>query len=363
MTNITYPWNPYNENEDCIIKNEIVNIPGGVATEFIPRAAPYFALGIRVYTKDGVKLTLGEDYALGRPFMDFIRTYNRNVFGSIIIFRHVKETELSITYNTIGDPFILDYNIWLEYTANILENPRTCTWEDIVGKPTVYPPDPHPHSLYETYDYEDFLEALYALIGTINNVDGKEEILELAALYRLHITEKEFPRAHMANKLDIGLGNVSNLSVAENEDLKGNSNNLLITVAQVKYLLDDIVHERFNNIKDDNDRVDNTIPEVITLKSTNTIRLAGDGTKEKPLIAQLNTDDIFNINHFHYTTTSLTTDLLLPIKGEVINVFIDKEILYKDIDYKVDKNKITFTKAIEKDKVIYTTYFTLNNME
>lgn len=354
MTEIVYQWNPFGDNNNCIIYDEEIVIKVGKSVEYVPRGAPFFPKDFKLSTKSGKVLKLGKDYGFGRPFMDFIRTYNRNLFGTLIVYSHITETDLVIErYSTVGTPFVLDEVEWLEQNANIMDQPRTVNWDDIVGKPDSYPPDPHPQSMYQTYDYEDLLEALTAMIGNINNVDGKEAVIELVDFTRSHVFADNLAKAHKAYKEDIMLGNVDNLQTAEVRDLLGNSNNKLLTVALAKTLIENTLEGTLNIIKEKEEN-DEDKAEFYT-RDSKTVRLLGKGTLYNPLIAET-IDNEQPHEVFLYEAIGGETEITLPKVPIRILVDINGLIQHVGYSYSVYRSKVIFVEPLIEGELVQVIY-------
>lgn len=238
MAEITYPWNPFQDQIKCDIVGEVIK--SGSANgrmEFVPRAAPFFtaaapntAKQFQLFKKGSTTpMVFGEDYVFAHPFDLFIDTYRRNVFGSVVLLKPVSE-DLIVNYSTIGGPFILNEVAFLDLVANIINSPRIVDWSKLSNVPTEFPPDPHDHPMVQTYDYYEFMSYIRSLIRAIGYTDDNVTVL---SLLEDHIKQR-LNKAHTANGADLGLSDVQNMGPATVQDLNGNSDNKVLTVATLK---------------------------------------------------------------------------------------------------------------------------------
>ena len=234
MAEISYQWNPWQDNIDNDIKGEVIKTEDvGDRVEFVPRAAPFFAHKFVLYKQGSeTPLVLGTDYVFAHPFNNFIATYNRNVFGSVVLLKPQSDVLLA-DYSTIGGPFILDEIAYAELVANIQNSPRIVDWSDLSDVPSEFPPDPHDHPAIETYDYLDMMVLLQSLVLAMSGSNG-------GASFQSNLEEhiaNPIPEAHEADPAAVGLGNVENLPPASIDDLSGNNPNAVITMDVLKEAL------------------------------------------------------------------------------------------------------------------------------
>ena len=235
MALVTYPWNPFQERIDCIITPPEVIKPSAqdVRREFVPRYAPFFAKDFKLYKQgSNTPLVLGVDYAFAHPFGQFVKKYNRNVYGSVVMLKQI-DAVLTGTYSTIGAPFVLNEAAYATLVANIVNSPRQAYWSDLTGVPAEFPSDPHDHPAILSYDYLDMMSHLENLILVMSGTDTGAGELTLKQLVEEHIA-KGLPEAHKATPDSIGLDLVANAPKATLEDLLGNSDNSMVSVKVMK---------------------------------------------------------------------------------------------------------------------------------
>lgn len=231
MAQVVYPYNPFNDNDNCIVTESFV-----LTTEdrnvYFPRACPFFFNKIELYsnatinddgTITGTILTAGQHYALANPFDKFIKDYNQNMFSSLTI-PDANEGNYVMRYSTLGGPYVLDEAAYAELVANKLNHDREASWEDFIDVPTEWPPEPHEHPINLVYNVFDMMVALKMLL-MIKSKDPNSS----SSLLNEHL-KADLTTAHKADKSMVGLDNVDNYPTGTVEDLDGNNNNSFVTV-------------------------------------------------------------------------------------------------------------------------------------
>ncbi|MDH1421296.1 hypothetical protein [Pseudomonas aeruginosa] len=236
MANIVYGWNPFQERVDCRVTNETIKTSGNLnRVEFVPRAAPFFAHNFKLYRQGSNQPLLpGQDFIFGHPFQRFIKTYQKNVYSSVILLKPV-EVVLMGEYDTIGGPFVLDDVAYATLVANIINSPREALWENLVNVPTEFPSDPHEQPAAQVYDFAQMMDYLRDLILAVTQTTS-DSPTTLKTLLEQHLAA-DLVQAHRADKGMLGLDNVENLGKATVNDITGNSDNLVVTVAVMKEAL------------------------------------------------------------------------------------------------------------------------------
>lgn len=243
MTYKHYPWNPFGTNPEGVVKDELVTVSGEKRNVFVPRYAPFFEKDFVLKdAQSGVRLFPGKDFVFSNPFKEFVDEYARTVSGSITLLPNAMNRQLTVEkYSTIGEPFTQDDASFLELVANIIHTERTVDWSQIVNLPEEgFPEDPHEHEIDLTYNYETLIKLLQdinnAMSDEFNNPTVASELAEHLA--------KSFKLAHPnASPADFNLENVPNYSAATEEDLAGNSDQLLVTIQKARLLIENLLKD------------------------------------------------------------------------------------------------------------------------
>lgn len=165
-----FPWNPFQDNLDCHIVDEIMHLTFGSSgkTQFMPRNAPFFARNLSIRSAVGnTTLELGKDYIFANPFNEFIKLYPRNVFGSIIFLNLKTDIDVLVTYDTVGFPFALDDASYAQAVATMYSSPRIAEWSDLINIASSFPPPPHDEDINESYDYTKMMEYFYQMVRAL----------------------------------------------------------------------------------------------------------------------------------------------------------------------------------------------------
>lgn len=233
MNTPNYPFNPYQDVVAARVTQVIAVSENKM--EYVPRVAPFFSRDC-VITKvgDSAPLTFGKDYVFAHPFDEFITLYKRNVFGSIILLTPYSGN-IAVECDTIGGPFILDDVAFAKFIVDILTKPREMSWDNLAPEniPATFPTPPHDHPIIQTYDYLEMMTQLRSLVISTNSMTGG---VSIADQLQAHI-EAALPQAHSVKIEDLGLEQIPNIPRATSEDLNGNSDDSIVTVAILKEAL------------------------------------------------------------------------------------------------------------------------------
>lgn len=238
MTQISYPYNPFNDNVNCIVTEAFTLTEDRNA--YYPRAAPFFLENFALYknatinsdgTITGTLLTVGSQYGTGNAFNEFIKKEQKNVFSSVVI-PNAGTGQYVIVYGTVGGSFNLNEAAYAELAANTMNHDRIAYWEDLVDLPTEWPPEPHEHPINQVYTILDLMDKMDQLIFVQTNDPSSNGL----AIIKQHV-EADLAHAHQATSSDVQLGNVPNLPRAVVTDLNGNNPNVIITMDVLKAAL------------------------------------------------------------------------------------------------------------------------------
>lgn len=243
MSYLNYPWNPFGDNPECLVPNESVTALGDERDLLVPRYGPFFEKDFVLKdAQTGAKLKPGRDFVFVYPFVEFIKQYNRTVYGGLTLLSSGKNRQLTIeSYKTLGEPFTMSDQDFINLSASIIHTDRIANWSQVVNLPMEgFPADPHAHEPDLTYNYQKLIDVLTELDkgqrDEFNNPTVATELVE-------HIN-KTFKLAHpSASAADFNLGKVANYSPATDADLAGNSDQLYLTLAKGRKLTEQILND------------------------------------------------------------------------------------------------------------------------
>ncbi|QBZ70662.1 putative tail fiber protein [Edwardsiella phage pEt-SU] len=232
---LTWPWNPFQDLVSNRVVDEPAHISGTGNLIIVPRNGPFFTRNFKIKLKaTGRELSMAAgEYSFVHPFGSFIENYSRLVYGAVLVKGVSSPTDYVIEYDTIGGNFVLDDIAYAEAVANTLTAARTIDWSELVNLPDVWPPDPHPHPASDTMNYGDLIvwmqSYLDAITDTNSSVTWKQQ-------FEAHL-EADLQNAHKAQPSDIGFDNLKDWPMCTEEDLQGQSTEVLMNVWGVKELI------------------------------------------------------------------------------------------------------------------------------
>lgn len=167
-----YPYDPTGSNPECLIRN---NEEHAISTYYnkwrciIPIYAPFYRKDLIVRHKEtGRELREGLDYHLGHRFVGATTENKQMVYGSIFLEDLSLEGNIVFeSYRTLGGSFIAPQSVILEYLATEFDDPRNCTWEQVVKHIPAVPPLHVPDDLPDAIETDPVTGALDKLVKAI----------------------------------------------------------------------------------------------------------------------------------------------------------------------------------------------------
>lgn len=268
-----YPEDLYCSNPNNLITDEVQTLqtPGVDDYYFIiPHAAPFYVETLKLRNhQTGTLYVEGVDYLVGHYFVDAMKSLKRPIAGSIRFLRKNITGQARIEYHTVGGQWGFSAQAILAELSNKQLNPIIRSWEQIDGLPARFPTIAHDQSVDQLTGSDDIVEAIEQVAAVMeaaaagsseshindrNNPHGVTQAqvglsdvvnLPLASLTQAllatfdggyttprtvihainhfavtplsnHIADKNNP--HETNKQQVGLGNVPNLPLANNEE-------------------------------------------------------------------------------------------------------------------------------------------------
>lgn len=223
---VSYPFDP----TGILASNRILDEQHAVTENnfrdfyfIVPKFGPFFSKNISVvHSYQGVSRTLVEnvDYYCALMFIGATRSTTKPIYGAITLNNLNTSGIISISYNTLGAEWVVDDQFVIEQIAEKAYNPRTVSWEHIVDLPSVFPPIPHAWDLVD-------LVGQTEIVGELANIEAA--ILTNATnQWNTHTTL--FNNPHNVTKVQLGLGNVGNWTIATNQEMAlETSNDSLVT--------------------------------------------------------------------------------------------------------------------------------------
>lgn len=186
----------------------------------IPKAAPFFVDSLIVVNPaNGQPYVEGDDYQVGHLFIEAMNSTGRPIAGSIRFMKPSIVGQVKLTYRTLGGPWGFSDQAILRELSNKHLNPLIRSWGDIDVLPYAFPPLPHDQRI-------DSLVGSAEINATLEKI---AEILEATAegTSKSHIDDHNNP--HETNAAQVGLGNVPNFAMANDQQHLDATRNDLFT--------------------------------------------------------------------------------------------------------------------------------------
>lgn len=230
LGDIVRPFNPLGNDPGAKIVGEdyaLTPANGKNYVTIIPRSAPFFRQTVKIINvATNQELVEDRDYTVGYLYNQFSQLLYKGLFGCITFTNLSAPINIKLDYSTLGSPFVLSGAEYAQTVANIVNNPRSIFWEQIVNPPTEYPPLPHIHPADTTVDYLQYIDAMKV---------GQAITLNAISTYLGALTDHEGLRnAHDVNAADLILEKVKNYPMAASADIPSNNDQLYVSVLMAK---------------------------------------------------------------------------------------------------------------------------------
>lgn len=186
----------------------------------IPKAAPFFVDSLIVVNPaTSQPYVEGDDYQVGHLFIEAMNSTGRPIAGSIRFMKPSIVGQVRLTYRTLGGPWGFSDQAILRELSNKHLNPLIRSWGDIDVLPYSFPPLPHDQRI-------DSLVGSAEINATLEKI---AEILEATAegTSKSHIDDRNNP--HVVTAVQVGLGNVPNFAMANDQQHLDATRNDLFT--------------------------------------------------------------------------------------------------------------------------------------
>lgn len=175
--NFAYPYDPTGTNPECHIQT---NEEYPIISYFnkwmciIPNAAPFFRNDLIIRHKEtNRELVEGVDYYLGHRFHDATSVSKQIVSGSIfLIDTSLTGTIVFSSYRTLGGPYLSTRENTALYLSTEFEDPRNCTWREVIKRNVSIPPLHVPESEAEAIKIDPIAASLDKLNKKLSDVTG-----------------------------------------------------------------------------------------------------------------------------------------------------------------------------------------------
>lgn len=234
-----YPIDPtgISPSNRVIDETQVISPPGRVtdASFFVPRVTPFFREGLVI--KQGTRTLIENvDYQLIFRSVALSEHFERELFGGVMFTDRNYAGTLKISYQVLGGDFQNNEYELLERLARVSGAVRWVTYDQIIGTPSGFPPAYHQHDMEkDLVNMGDVVDAVEKIAVELGKAPASLD--EVNERMNAHLTQ-----AHAHTKSQIGLGQIENLPVASDAEVKAGVRKY-VTADSLKKQLPDLVKE------------------------------------------------------------------------------------------------------------------------
>lgn len=201
----------------------------------VPKASPFFAESVKIIS-NGKILVEDKDYHLILVSEELSAICAKKIVGGILFNTVNVNTSVTFEVQTIGGDFNLPIGNTVETLTRLIRNPSFTTFSQLVGTPVGLPTFDHNAEWGSTVDYAGFINKFDQLILILLNMtSGGGDASGFLQALNNHLNSTT---AH--DKKAVGLGNVMNYAIAQDEDFNNKPylNTKYVTPRTVMYAID-----------------------------------------------------------------------------------------------------------------------------
>lgn len=198
-----YAEDPTGVNPDNLVSGEIHELNERPVRAVVPTYGLFFTESLRVYDFATMRpLTKNVDYRVPIINQEASLRFGKEIGDVILIENTDVSSKIAITYQVLGGAFQSNISNVVAVFETWLNDNRGTEWvSGVFGKPTEYPPAPHPHNLDEMFGWESFSFVLERIAQAImmGNTSVFDDLLK--AIDRKEVTEPEIDGASNVAKI------------------------------------------------------------------------------------------------------------------------------------------------------------------
>lgn len=151
-----YAEDPTGLNPDNLVSGELYSLSTRPIRAAVPKYGPFFTESLVVYDNlTQQPLVKGIDYRIPTIARDATLKFGKEVADAILIENSSVSGQIAITYQAVGGLFQNNIdNLVTMYEAYINDDRKIDWLTGILGKPSEYPPGPHPHWMSDLFGFE-----------------------------------------------------------------------------------------------------------------------------------------------------------------------------------------------------------------
>lgn len=254
----------------------------------------------------GQPITKGEQFLAVQLNEQATTRSGKEVCSAIVITDPSVSSEVLVTYQVVGGPYILSVTAIEEMLNALSLDDRPVRWGEILGRLILFPPGHHLHDAGDVYGFEYLVLILDELRKAIlmGDVASHDEIMayihhvedslgDLLDIVRgeLKFHTENVRNPHQTTKAQVGLGNVENYRPATTEEgIDGTRQDLYVTPKVLKTAISSLAGTLLQNHIDDHNNPHQVTKGQIGLGNVGNYAMATDAEA----VAATVTDKLIN---------------------------------------------------------------------
>jgi hypothetical protein len=180
----------------------------------VPTFAPFYLNNLEVRHVVGnssVLLDKDVDYTVCLPYLGASDMVGKLIYGGLNILNDNIQGVILVTYQTLGGKWVADPAWIAERLADQINNVRTIAWDQITDVQEIFPPVDHHQHFEDLTGQRELVDKLEDIRVTMIDLseNGSPSLAD-------HIMD---PDAHNPTKATVGLGDVSNIKTATDQEV------------------------------------------------------------------------------------------------------------------------------------------------
>lgn len=181
-----FQLDPTGTNPDNLVSDEIISLSDRRYRVGLPKHRPFFVESLKLFDGATQQPLTEDQYSIPMISQEATLRFGKEVAESFIIEDSAVSSSVYASYQAVGGLFHNDNaNIYSIFETFLNDN-RSIDWlTGVYGKPTEYPPGPHPHHVADLFGFETLTFVLERITQAIllGNVPAYEMIFEALTNY------------------------------------------------------------------------------------------------------------------------------------------------------------------------------------
>lgn len=260
---VKYPLDLRGNSAVNRVQKERHELPANGNRVIVPIYGPFYTAGliVREYSTGRV-LERNVQWKAVQLYQEAVQRTGKEVCAVIVIVDNSVGNLIEIDYQVVGGKFSRAVPVIKQLIEDLEIDERAVQWGDLLAVPEAFPPVSHLHDAGDLYGFEYVVAALEEVHKAIliGDAAAHEEIVryieeqaEVALLGRQELQANlddhkgDDTNPHGVTKDQVGLGNLSNYSIATTEEAQeGSVSNRYMTPQRVKEAIDAIAGDALN---------------------------------------------------------------------------------------------------------------------